>query len=161
MIILKEFNSFYQKQVADHILDLENNEFNMNLTPEMQPDLADINTFYKNRNGNFWIALHNSNLIGTIGIYFLNATSVELRRMFVTPKFRGKEFGVGQGLLDLALNWAKANGYKLVYLETTDLLVAAGKFYIKNNFEFINKEELPDNFPALTPSGIFMKRILW
>lgn len=156
MIAIKEFNTFYQTQVVEHILDIENNEFNMALTLEMQPDLADINGMYQKRNGNFWVALYNNTVIGSIGIYPLTDTNVELRRMFVKPQYRGREYGVGQKMLDTALNWTKANGYKEVFLETTDWLVAASKFYANNNFGLISKKQLPDNFPVLRSSGKFM-----
>ena len=157
MISIKEFDISYQTQAIDHILDIENNEFNMGLTLKMQPDLVDIHTMYQKQKGNFWIALNNNNLIGTIGIYFLTDTSVELRRMFVKPQYRGKEYGVGQKMLDTALNWAKANSYKEVFLETTDWLVAASRFYTKNDFEEISKDQLPDNLPVLRYSGKFMR----
>lgn len=46
-IFIQEFIPIYQSQVTDHILDIENNEFNMNLTLDMQPDLADIHAMYQ------------------------------------------------------------------------------------------------------------------
>lgn len=36
MITIKELDAFYQTKVLDHILDIENNEFNRGLTLEMQ-----------------------------------------------------------------------------------------------------------------------------
>lgn len=71
MITIQEFDPIYQSRVTEHILDIENNEFAMNLTLEMQPDLADIRLMYQKQKGNFWIALEDGEVIGTTGIFFL------------------------------------------------------------------------------------------
>jgi hypothetical protein len=60
-------------------------------------------------------------------------------------------------MLETALN---ANRFKEEFLETTDWLVVANKFYIKNDFEAICKNQLPDNFPVLRYSGKFMRHRL-
>ncbi len=156
MITIKEFDSLYQTAVTDHILDIENNEFDMALSLADQPDLVDISNAYQKQNGNFWIALEQETIIGTTGIYSLPGNIGELRRMFVKPQYRGAAHGVGQGLLDISLSWSKANGYTRIFLETTDWLVAAGKFYTKNNFKAINKTRLPATLPVLRQSGKFM-----
>ncbi|MBK9983526.1 MAG: GNAT family N-acetyltransferase [Saprospiraceae bacterium] len=159
-IFIQEFIPIYQSQVTDHILDIENNEFNMNLTLDMQPDLADIHAMYQKQKGNFWIALHDDQVIGTTGIYYLNNSGVELRRMFVKATYRGNEFGVGQHLLDSAISWTKENGFKEIFLETTDWLTAASRFYLKNNFTYISKDKLPRNLPVLRNSGKFMSLLV-
>ena len=156
MITIEEFRSSYQAEVVNHILDIENNEFNMDLTLELQSDLKDIYSSYQKQNGNFWIALDNNSIVGTIGIYSLAESTGELRRMFVKPQYRGKEFKIGQKLLDILLEWSKTNGYKQILLETTSWLIAANKFYAKNNFKEISIVDLPENFPVLRVSGKFM-----
>jgi N-acetylglutamate synthase-like GNAT family acetyltransferase len=156
MITIKEFEPAQQAAAIVHILDIENNEFAMGLTLEQQTDIVDIQKEYQQRNGNFWIALDEENVIGTTGIYSLPGNIGELRRMFVKPQYRSKEFKVAQQLLDISLNWARANSYKKIFLETTDWLVAATKFYLKNKFTIIDKTELPKNLPILRSTGTFM-----
>ncbi len=156
MITIKEFEPAYQSAATAHILDIENNEFAMGLTLEQQTDIVDIPKGYKQSGGNFWIALDEDELIGTSGIYSLPDGIGELRRMFVKPHYRGNAFNVGQQLLDISLNWARANGYKKIFLETTEWLAAATKFYLKNNFAIIAKAELPDSIPVLRNNGTFM-----
>ena len=85
MIEIKEFGPFYQQQVVEHILDIENNEFNMNLTLDMQPDLIDIHLAYQQQRGNFWIAIDNNVIVGTIGIYNLQESAAELREIKRRP----------------------------------------------------------------------------
>jgi N-acetylglutamate synthase-like GNAT family acetyltransferase len=155
-IYIQEFIPIYQSQVIDHILDIENNEFNMHLTLAMQPDLSNIHAMYQKQKGNFWIALYEGRVIGTTGIYYLNDSAVELRRMFVKESYRGNEFGVGQDLLDSAISWTKENGFKEIFLETTDWLAAASRFYLRNNFTYISIDKLPQNLPVLRSSGKFM-----
>ena len=157
MIRIQEFEPIFQDDAVNHILDIENNEFSMGLTIDMQPDIADIRKMYQLQKGNFWLAFHDGHLMGTIGIYHLNEASVELRRMFVCPEFRGKEWGIGQKLLDMAIGWSIATGYQEVYLETTDWLVAASRFYLKNNFTYVDIDQLPLTLPVLRATGKFMR----
>jgi N-acetylglutamate synthase-like GNAT family acetyltransferase len=76
--------------------------------------------------------------------------------MFVKVPYRGNESGVGQQLLDNAISWTKENGFKEIFLETTDWLIAATRFYLKNNFTYISIDKLPPNLPVLRTSGKFM-----
>lgn len=156
MITINEFEPAYQSAATAHILYIENDEFRMGLTLEQQTDIVDIQKGYQQQHGNFWIALDDTDVIGTTGIYSLPGDIGELRRMFVKPQYRGNTFNVGQQLLDTSLNWARANGYKKIFLETTDWLAAATKFYLKNNFTVVDKKELPATLPVLRGNGTFM-----
>jgi len=66
--------------------------------------------------------------------------------MFVKKEYRGKEFGVGQGLLDALLEWAKQKGFSDIFLGATEEFIAAHRFYEKNKSILTEKESLQKNF---------------
>lgn len=69
--------------------------------------------------------------------------------MFVKGDYRGKEFGVGQALLNTAFEWAKEKKLTDIYLGTAEILLAAHRFYEKNGFVEIEKTALPAAFPIM------------
>ncbi len=148
MVKIEEFSNAYHEQAVKHIFEVQNDEFNLNLTLEDQPDLVSIEESYKNSGGNFWIALDEGRVIGTIGLFDLGNNACDLRRMFVKTAYRGKQHSVGKNLMDALLGWAKENEFVKIYLETSSVFQAAMKFYMKNGFKQIQKNELPDNFPV-------------
>lgn len=60
---------------------------------------------------------------------------MEIKRMFVTPGWRGKGIA-GKILAELQL-WAKELGYRKCILETGDKMIEAIGLYKKNNFTII------------------------
>ena len=107
MISIAEFSLSHQRQVIDLILDIQQNEFNVPITIDDQPDLVTIPSFYQNGNGNFWVALNEDQVVGTIALISFSSHEAALRKMFVKKNFRGKEAGTAQRLLDKLLQWAK------------------------------------------------------
>lgn len=140
----------YRSSVLDLILNIQRGEFGMEITAEDQPDLADINGFYKTGNGNFWVALEDDEVGGTIALKDIGNAQIALRKMFVAREWRGRERGVAVSLLQTALTWAKDRGVSEIFLGTTPHFLAAHKFYERNGFEEIPKTSLPKNFPVMT-----------
>ncbi len=54
-IIVQPFTGNYQPGVIDLILNMQQNEFNIPITADDQPDLKTIPAFYQKNKGNFWI----------------------------------------------------------------------------------------------------------
>ena len=54
--IVKEYSNEYQAQVVDLILHIQQQEYNIQITKDDQPDLFTIEEFYQTGNGNFWVA---------------------------------------------------------------------------------------------------------
>ena len=142
------------------ILNIQNNEFNVPVTLNDQTDLLDIKNYYLKKNGNFWIALDDEKLIGTIALIDIDNGQCALRKMFVHKDYRGKEKGVGQSLLNTLTDWCKQKNINEIYLGTVEQLYAAKRFYFKNGFEKIDKAALPDNFPLMQVDTEFFKLIL-
>jgi N-acetylglutamate synthase-like GNAT family acetyltransferase len=154
------YTSPYEQRVIDLILNIQQKEFGIPITLEQQPDLKIIPSFYQKDNGNFWIALHGQKVVGTIALIDIGNEQLALRKMFVDKDYRGKKYQTGQVLLDAAIAWMKERKCKQVFLGTIHLFEAAQKFYLRNGFEEVAKENLPKQFPPMKLDNIFfMKNI--
>jgi len=147
----------YQNEIPELIVAIQRNEFGIPINLEAQPDLKDIRGYYQKDNGNFWIALCDGIVVGTIALLDIGDTRSALRKMFVHADYRGKPHRTGQALLDELLQWAKRKGFTEIYLGTTEKFLAAHRFYEKNGFIEIDKELLPERFPVMAVDVKFYK----
>jgi GNAT superfamily N-acetyltransferase len=147
--IVKQYSNEYQTQVIDLILHIQQQEYNIPITKNDQPDLFTIEDFYQKGNGNFWVAVYDQKIVGTISLLDIGNNQVALRKMFVDKEYRGSKFKTASLLLDNAIKWAKECSIKAIYLGTTPQFLAAHKFYEKNGFTSISLKDLPGNFPVL------------
>lgn len=154
------FASHHAEGVFAVILPIQQSEFGIPITRAEQTDLADIPAFYRKGNGNFWVALWQGQVVGTIGLLDLGDGVGALRKMFVSAAFRGAEHRAGQRLLDALLAWAAQHGFRDVLLGTTAKFLAAHRFYEKNGFREITVEELPPDFPRLVVDTKFYAKTL-
>ncbi|MEI7582510.1 GNAT family N-acetyltransferase [Runella sp.] len=156
MIQISQYQPTYQQPIIDLILDIQQNEFNVPITLEDQPDLLIIPDFYCQNAGDFWIATTSENqLIGTIALIDIGNGMGALRKMFVHRDFRGKELGVASLLLNTLLAHCRIHYMNAIYLGTNPRLQAAMRFYEKNGFVQLPKETLPPQFPLMTVDSIF------
>ncbi len=157
MIKIEIYTEKYKTDIAALILNIQNNEFNVPLTIADQPDLLDIENFYFKKNGNFWVAVEDEKLIGTIALIDFDNGQAALRKMFVDAAYRGREKAVGQLLMNKLIDWCRQKKINEIYLGTVEQLHAAKKFYVKNGFVKIDKSELPENFPLMQVDTEFFK----
>ena len=139
----------YKDRVIDLILNIQNEEFRIPITREQQPDLSEIPKYYQVNNGGFWIARIDEKIIGTIALLDIGNNKGALRKMFVDKNYRGKEFGVGQKLLNSLVAWARQKGVTDIFLGTTEKFIGAQRFYVKNGFIELQKQDLPKEFPVM------------
>lgn len=101
-------------------------------------DLNDIEANYIRRGGLFEV-LENSagEIVGTVGLYPLNAEIVELRKMYFAKEIRG--LGLGKATLKRMIGRAAEFGFRRIYLETNTRLKEAIALYRK--FGFIETDE--------------------
>jgi GNAT superfamily N-acetyltransferase len=149
MTEIKTYSEVYKNEIAALILNIQTTEFGIPITLQEQPDLNDIHGFYQTNNGNFWAAFVDDIIVGTIALLDIGTSQGALRKMFVNREYRGKNFGVGQKLLDNLIVWAAEKNFKEILLGTTEKFVAAQRFYEKNGFIEIPKEALPVEFPIM------------
>ena len=149
VVKIETYTNSDKKDVADLIVQIQNGEFGIPITLPMQPDLNDIPGFYQTNSGNFWVAKMDDKITGTISLLDIGDRKGALRKMFVDKDYRGKQFGVGQQLLNKLIEWAKQKGFTEIFLGTTEKFIAAQRFYEKNGFKEMAKKELPKTFPVM------------
>jgi N-acetylglutamate synthase-like GNAT family acetyltransferase len=154
-LIIREFVEDYKDGVIDLILPIQVQEFSIPITIDQQPDLQQIQEVYQKGNGNFWIAIHDDVIVGTIALIDIGNQQVALRKMFVMENYRGKEWNIAQQLLKVVFAWCADKNVTDIFLGTIDAFKAAQRFYERNNFEKIEVEDLPANFPRMGVDNIF------
>jgi len=105
-------------------------------------DLSDIEANYLSRGGIFEV-IENSDgqIVGTIGLYPLDETTIELRKMYFDPSIRGR--GLGKELLAKMIEKARNMGYMRVYLETASVLKQAVHLYESAGFQPVDVKHTP------------------
>jgi N-acetylglutamate synthase-like GNAT family acetyltransferase len=93
--------------------------------------LHEFHSTYSPENERLWIAEHNDKMIGCLLLKNRGETA-QLRYFLIIPEFRG--VGLGNQLLQLFMDFAKACKYKDVYLWTTNELDKAHHLYQKFGF---------------------------
>jgi GNAT superfamily N-acetyltransferase len=149
MIEVAPFSPGYAKGVAALIIPIQREEFGIPITLGDQPDLADIPGFYQRGTGNFWIALYGGEVVGSIALLDIGNAQGALRKMFVAPNYRGREFGTAKRLLDTLIDRGRAHQLQDIFLGTTAKFLAAHRFYEKNGFSEVSRTELPASFPIM------------
>lgn len=150
----------YKQSIIDLILPIQTEEFKVAITACDQPDLQDIPGYYQHGAGNFWVAIIDNRVVGTIALSDIDNRQGALRKMFVHKDYRGKDYGVAQALLNTLLSWARENKLQEIFLGTTDQFHAAHRFYEKNHFQQVPVDSLPANFSRMAVDSIFYKQVL-
>ncbi|MBI2971649.1 MAG: GNAT family N-acetyltransferase [Candidatus Aenigmarchaeota archaeon] len=148
-----EYNDLYKAQTKKFILRILIEEFGLDTFE--RPDLDAIRSVYQEGGSNFWIAVENNKVIGSVAIINYGNKRGYLKRMYVDKEYRGS--GLAKRLLGTAVKYARASGIKVIFLGTIEGMGAANKFYKKNGFERI--EKLPDDLPGFGDT-IFYKLTL-
>ncbi|MGL4498013.1 MAG: GNAT family N-acetyltransferase [Planktothrix sp.] len=105
-----------------------------------EPDGADIDVYeveeyYQQTGGEFWVIEQNQQLIGTAGFYPIKRgnLAVEIRKMYLLPEARGK--GLGKFLLFQLEKTIKEKGFKEIWIETASVLKEAVQLYEHSGYE--------------------------
>jgi GNAT superfamily N-acetyltransferase len=153
------------QSVIKLISDVIVNEFKFKLEFDcLDSDLLQIEKHYSEADGgSFWVAERStennknnshSQIVGTIAIRNLKQleSTCELKRMYVLKEFR--RLGIGQMMLDIAIDFARKVGYSRIVLDSSKRLDTARALYLKTGFVAIPRYN--DNYRA----DIFMERRL-
>ena len=97
-------------------------------------DLNDIEANYIKAGGLFEILEDaQGNLLGTVGLFPIDAKIVELRKMYFDKSLRGR--GFGKKTLERMIERARELKFKRIYLETASVLREAIGLYEKYGFK--------------------------
>jgi GNAT superfamily N-acetyltransferase len=163
-IKIRVFQRNDSERVIELISDIIVNEFGFKLEFDtLDSDILAIEEIYnKSDGGCFWVAesIDDNNtqqqqkIVGTTAVRNLKQfeSTCELKRMYVLNEFR--RLGLGQKLLDIAIDFAKSVGYSRMVLDSSKTLCAARALYLKKGFVDIPKYN--DNYRA----DVFMERKL-
>jgi putative acetyltransferase len=158
MITIQPFENQDTNQIVELILNIQQNEFQVPITINEQQDLLNIPSFYQIHKGNFWVAKADGEVVGTIALIDCGENIGAIRKMFVKKEFRGKEHGIAQKLFDILEKSARENDFTNIYLGTLERLQAAIRFYERNGFTLIEKQNLPKVFPLMAVDTHFFEK---
>lgn len=158
---IKMYENKYKNQVIALILYLQNFDNKVNLSLEEQPDMNNIQEYYLNNGGGFWIAVNeNDDVIGTIGLLLETSKCGILKKFFVNPQYRGKKTGISNNLYNHLVEHARMKGLCKIILDTPSVCYRAHGFYEKNGFSTITKNQLPIPYEYVDRNSIlFMKTL--
>ncbi|MDK1375723.1 MULTISPECIES: GNAT family N-acetyltransferase [unclassified Sinorhizobium] len=157
---IRRFAAEDEQGVIDVILPIQREEFGIAITIDDQPDLHSIPAFYQSGIGDFWVATAGDRVVGTLGLKDIGGSQAAIRKMFVAPDFRGRSHGVAARLFESLLVHAERRKIAALFLGTTDKFLAAHRFYEKNGFAEITKDDLPAGFPVMSVDTKFYVRRL-
>lgn len=135
-MIIRAFSPADSSQVRSMVLEVLAGE-GFQYDHLKDSDLEDIEAFYLDTGGAFFIALDKGIVIGSSAVKKVSSDICEIKRIYVRKDFRSK--GVGAALLLEALNFAEQN-FSLATLKTAASLDAAIRIYLKNSF-LITKQD--------------------
>jgi putative acetyltransferase len=104
-------------------------EFGFTPAPETtDSDLEDVEASYLRAGGSFHVAVDGAGrIVGTVGLFRLDARRCELRKMYLAADCRGK--GLGKRLLQAAINRARELGFRRIELDSHSSLRTAARLY--------------------------------
>jgi putative acetyltransferase len=106
-------------------------------------DVLEIETFYGDRGGEFWVVEDGGKIVGTAAYYPIDRgdRAVEIRKMYLLPDARGK--GLGKYLLQALENAIAVAGYREIWIETASILKEAVALYESHGYQPTTGVETP------------------
>lgn len=104
-------------------------------------DLHDIENHYLNNGGEFLVGILDNKIVCMGAFRKKSDTLAEIKRMRVLPGYQRR--GFGQMILTRLEQEAVQMGYTELCLDTTTLQAPAQKFYEKNGYIEVGREQVP------------------
>lgn len=118
-----------------------------------EEELLQLKEMYHTPFGIIFLARNETNFIGCVAVRKKEDSIAELKRMYVQPSFQRS--GLGNLLLNKALEEAKAMGYKKIWLDTLDNMLSAIKLYKNAGFY-----EIPAYYFNPEKNAVFFEKLL-
>lgn len=122
--LMREFNRWVLAEIAE--------TDNPSIFARFEAELAGLPGRYGPPSGALVLARLQAEPAGCAAFYAHDASTVEIKRMFVPPRARGH--GLGGRMLDLLLSQARAGGYRRALLSSHHSMHAAHAVYRRAGF---------------------------
>jgi len=94
---------------------------------DFDAELENFPRQYSPPTGCLVLALSEEQPVGCVGVRYLEKTICEMKRLYVRPRFRGKQ--AGKALAQAAIKTGKALGYQRMRLDTVPSMESANRLY--------------------------------
>jgi GNAT superfamily N-acetyltransferase len=113
--------------------------FGLIFEAKVATELSELLGRYDEKRDGFWTALLEGRVEGAIAIDGIHAESegAHLRWFIMSDALRGR--GIGNRLINAAIEFCRSKGHKQVYLWTFEGLNAAGRLYEKSGFKLVEQ----------------------
>jgi N-acetylglutamate synthase-like GNAT family acetyltransferase len=149
MVQIVEYQEKYKVGINEMMLNISL-EFDLDIISKSSSNTFSIPDVY-------WIALFDNTVIGTVGLSLKTDYAI-LKSMMLINQYRGKEIGLSNKLLGIALSYCSTHQITDVYLGTMIQFKAAQRFYQKNGFHLIQELALPMDFIVNPLDSLFFKK---
>lgn len=131
--VLREYREQDSKGVKELILGVLTREYPFDRSAYSDSDLERIGRVYGGKNDSFFVIDDAGQILGTVGVKEESKEDAILRRLFVDLKSRKR--GYGTELLDKAIEFCRAKGYKRMIFRCTDRMADAMRLCMKKMFK--------------------------
>ncbi|MFW9939625.1 MAG: GNAT family N-acetyltransferase [Candidatus Thorarchaeota archaeon] len=113
-------------------------------------------TSYMPPEGIYYILQKSEKVVGMGGLRKINASVGEIKRMYIRPEYRGKDFG--KELLQLIVKKAKEFRFTTFRFETVKFMITAQYIYHQAGFREIDEYAEVETPLPLQPYWLFMEK---
>jgi GNAT superfamily N-acetyltransferase len=111
--------------------------FESYIARSLAEEIDRIPAYYRERGGEFWVAIRDKSIIGMFGLEPAGADSLELRRMYVDPSAR--RCGIASVMLRFAEDECRRLGARKLELSTSELQSAAIALYKRAGYRLLRE----------------------
>jgi len=138
-IIIQDFDVGFEEDIQQ-LKDAIQSEYS---TPIFTSNAMKMTEVIQLPGHRYWMLLHNGQLFGMIGVIILNENQAELKRFYLHQNYRSLPEKWATQLFEKVIQWCAFKKTKQLFLGTMQVLKAANKFYLKQGFHTISRNELP------------------
>lgn len=135
-------NPHYLAQLVDLVNYCQNIEAHLGITMAEQADIFAIEQFYQRSGGNFWLALDDDNVVGSIALMPIDRQNAVLKKFFTYPKYRGQPVRLGAQLYTKLATFARRKKLAHIVLDTPEAEHRSHTFYERQGFKQIAAGDL-------------------